>query len=794
MAKKFHTPLDAAIVAYATWVLRHYRLTLAVSLAVVALCCVGLQSFVLNNDYEAFFDENDARMTAYEEVQREYSTDDTVFFVVTAEGGEIFDNDVLAAVAHLSDKAWELPYATRVDSLTTFLHAWSEGDDLLVAPLIETPGAMTAAELARAKAIAENEPMLRNRLLKEGSHVTGVNVTINVPTDVPRVSTTITQAAEALMAETLSLYPAVSLRLTGLVPMNNAFLLAAITDMTTLAPLMLLVILIVMAVLLKSFWLMAAVMIVVSLSSMSSVGILSWMGYEVTGPITVMPLIVLTLAVANCVHILVSMQTAMRQGLDKAAAIVESLRINMLPVFVTSLTTAIGFLCMNFTPVPPLRVLGNFTAIGMLLAFCLSVVLLPALVYPLPFRVRAASSDGKVCNGMGRLAEFVLNNKHALCVALTALTLLIAMNIPAIRINNQFIEWLDKETPIRRDTEYAMEHLTGIYQLIFNVPAGEEGGVNEPAYLANLDKFVGWMGAQEGVVQVSSIADTMKRLNKAMHDDDPAMYRIPESRELAAQYLLLYEMSLPMGMDLNTEVNMNKSATRVVVTTSNLRSEDMSVLIAKAETWQRQHLPERMFAPALGPAVMFSEVSRTMMESMMISAPLAMILVSIALMVALRSVKYGIISLAPNVMPLLIGFGIWGYQGWDMNFGMTTIVAMSVGIVVDDTVHFLAKYLRARRELNLSPEDGIRYAFTSVGKAMWVTSFILVAGFSIMTLSPMAYSGNMGTLTSMIIVAALVGDFLLLPSILLYTDTARESAYASLKDVRHEEKVVGVEA
>jgi len=249
-----------------------------------------------------------------------------------------------------------------------------------------------------------------------------------------------------------------------------------------------------------------------------------------------------------------------------------------------------------------------------------------------------------------------------------------------------------------------------------------------------------------------------------------------------------------MGMALNTEVNIDKSASRMVVTTSNLRSEEIIKLVAKIEAWEKENLPEYMFAPALGPAVMFAEVARTMMQSMMQSAPLSLFLVVIAIMICLRSIRYGLISLAPNLMPLAVGFGLWGIMGRDMNFGMTTITAMSVGIIVDDTIHFLSKYLRARREHSLSPEDGVRYAFSSVGKAMWVTSFILVAGFSVMTLSPMAYSDNMGMLTSIIIAAALIGDFLLLPAILLFTDVQHETEYATLEEVQHEENAIAVEA
>lgn len=785
--------LDTIITTYTRWLLRHHRLVIVLSFAIVLGLGAGMRYFVLNNDYEVFFEEDDPRVTAYQVVQEEYTRDDTVFFIVTARDGEVFDRRVLQAVAYLSEEAWQLPYATRVDSLTTFHHAWADGDDLLVAPLVDDPSGMSESALVAARDTALNEPLLRNRLIRADSPVTGVNVTVALPDGVPRVSIQITRAAEALMAETMALYPEVSIRLTGLVPLNSAFLITALQDLTRLVPIMTIIILVTMVILLKSVYLTMAVTVVVLMASLSSVGLLSWLGYEVSGPIIVLPLIVLTLAVANCVHILVSMQTGIRNGLDKPAAVIESMRVNVAPVSITSLTTAIGFLCMNATPSPNLRLLGNFTAFGVLVALWLALFLLPALVHVLPFRVRARNSDVQVRTIMEALGEFVLKYKRFLLFAMPVLTIALVVYIPTIEVNNQLVEWFEEGYPIRRDSEYAMEHLTGIYHIVLSVPAKEEGGVNEPEYLAHLDAFAQWLGKQDGIVHVSSITDTMKRINCAMHGDDPAWRRLPDSRALAAQYLLLYEMSLPPGMELNTEVNMDKSASRIVATATSLHSHEMTALVADIEQWQRDHLPEYMFAPALGPAVLLNEMAQKMMRSMVISAPLAILLVSLVLTAALRSVKYGLISLAPNLMPLGIGFGIWAYFGWTLNFNMTTIVAMSVGIVVDDTVHFMSKYLRARRELALGPDDGIRYAFASVGKAMWVTSFVLVAGFSVMTLSPKAYSTDMGTLTGIIVMAALLGDFLLLPSILVYTDGAREKARATLEEVGRKEKAIAVE-
>lgn len=791
---KINFRVDEFSVKFTRWILAHRKSVVVLTLAIVFFSIAGLHNFVLNNDYGAFFDHNHPRMEAYEKTQEEYSTDDTVFFVVTANSGNIFERRVLEAIEYLTTESWKLPYATRVDSLTTYQHAKSEGDDLIVSPLVESPATMSDEALKEASIIAYSEPLLQNRLVKDGSPVTGVNVTIAVPKDVPRASIGITAAAEKLMADAAERFPEVTLRLTGVVPLNNAFLVAALKDVSLLVPAMLLIIVITMALLLKSFTLMLAVTIVVVFSSLSTVGILSWCNYEVAGPVTMLPLIVLILAVADCIHILTTIQRLMSKGMEKMDAITESMRINMMPVFLTSFTTVIGFLSMMITPVPPIRTLGAFTAIGVTLAWLLAVFFLPTLTSFLKFRVPAKNNSEEFKSAMEALAEFVIARKKLVFIALTVVTLVIGINISSIGVNNQFVEWFDSKYPIRVSTEYAMNNLTGIYQLIFNVPARENGGMNEPEYLSNLDKFASWVREQKGVVHVNSIADTMKRLNRAMHGDDPAMCTIPESREMAAQYLLLYEMSLPMGMALNTEVNIDKSASRMVVTTTNLRSEEVTQIVENIEAWQRENLPEYMFAPALGPAVMFAEVARTMMHSMMQNAPLSLFLVVIAMMIALRSFWYGLLSLPPNLIAMAIGFGLWGLMGKDMNFGMTTIVAMTVGIIVDYSIHFLSKYLRMRREQNATAEDAVRYAFSTVGKPMWVTTFILVAGFSIMVLSPMTYCDNMGILTSFIIIFALIGNLFYLPALLVIIEGQQEEENATAKEVNNEEPAIAFES
>lgn len=781
-------------VRYTQWVLRWRWTIILLTLLASAVTAYGFRYFVLDNDYRVFFSHDDPKLVAYEELQNAYTKDETLFFIFTSKSGEVFDRESLAALKELTEAAWELPHVLRADSLTNFQYASSEGDDLYVRPLVGDLDAMSDGDLAKAKEIALSEPMLLNRIVKPGSPVTGVNLTVAIPENGKNEGSVLTAEAEKLAADIMARHPVAEIALTGLIPLNDAFYIATLHDLTTLVPVMLVVLMFMMVVMLQSAWLMGAVSLVVLMSTVAAVGIVSWMGHHISGPVTPAPLIILTLAVADCVHVIMTMQHYVREGMDRHAAIIESMRVNMNAVFLTSFTTVVGFLSMNFNAVPPIKLMGNTVSLGVVVAWLLASLFLPALLGVLPFRVKPSRQDERMQRAMSRMAAWVIRRRAPLLVTLAMTAVVFGAFIPSININNQFAEWFEKGYPIRKNTEYLMENLTGIYQVTFNMKAGESDGVSDPEYLGGVDRFAGWLRAQEGVVHVSTVVDTLKRVNRSMNGDDPAMYRLPESRELAAQYLLLYEMSLPTGIDLNTEINVDKSATRLTVTTANLPSEQMSVFIARAQEWQRENLPARIYSDAIGPSVMFSDISRTMLESMMVSAPFSLVLVILALMISLRSVRMGILAIFPNLAPLAVGLGLWGMTGWDMNFSMTTIISMTIGIIVDNTIHFMSKYLRARKEAGLSSRQSVRYAYSCVGVPLWTNAIVLVAGFGVMTLSPMVFCDNMGVLSTVVIVASLISNLVMLPAMLLYADGDSGEPPATEEELLHEETPVIVEA
>ena len=766
--RRDYAGFDRAIQLYGWWVLRWRWPILIVTVLLTVVAASGGRFLWFETNYRVYFSEDNPQLNAFDDLQNVYGKNDNVLFVLAPGEGDVFTGPALAAVEHLTRQAWQIPYATRVDSVTNFQHTRVQGDDLFVADLVSDALAQPPDVLESIKRIALQEPLLVNRLVSPSGHVTGVNVTLQLAQKEITEVADVAAHARRLAADIRAAYPDMAVYLTGLAMLNNAFSEAARKDFRTLVPLMYLTIFLIMGWLLRSLSGTFATLLVVSFSAVSAMGLAGWLGTGLTTPSLQAVTMIMTLAVADSIHVLVSLLHDMRQGRNKPRAIVESLRINVQPVFLTSLTTAIGFLSMNFSDAPPFRHLGNITAAGIGCAFVFSVLFLPALMSLLPLRVKRQTSAR--LEGIERLAAMVVRRRQLLMWGFVPVLLGLALCIPRNELNDRFVDYFDERIPFRVHSDFAMEHLGGLYQTSHSVGAGESGGVSDPAYLAKLEEFADWYRAQPEVIHVSTINDVLKRLNKNMHGDDPAWYRLPDDRHLAAQYLLLYELSLPYGLDLNNQINVDKSATRLTATLGNISARELRELTARAEAWLRENAPEAMFAHAASGAVMFSHISRRNIHSMLFGTILALVLISGVLLLALRSVKIGLISLVPNLAPAVMAFGIWGIFVGEVNLALSIVVTMTLGIVVDDTVHFLSKYLRARREQDLRVESALHYAFNSVGQALIVTSVVLIAGFLILSLSAFDLNGSMGTMTAITIALALMADLLILPGLLTVID------------------------
>lgn len=750
---------------YARWLMRWRWPVLLASLAGVLALASGGRFLEFRNDYRIFFSKENPQLTAFEEMQDTYTKNDNVLIVLAPKNGDVFTPENLAMVADVTERAWQTPFSIRVDSLSNFQHTYAEGDDLTVADLVPDPTGLDADTVARIREVALNEPLLVRRIVSPAGHVTAVNVTVELPgkdlnSEVPEVVASVRDLAHYVGTA----YPQVDVYLSGIVMMNNAFPEASKFDMQTLVPMALAVILFMVMLQLRGFTGTLGTFLVIILSIVAAMGTAGWLGIGLSPPVMSAPVIVLTLSVADCVHILTNWMQGMRHGLDKRAAMVESLRINFSPVFLTSLTTAIGFLSLNFSDAPPFRDLGNVSAIGVMAAWALSMTLLPALVTVLPSRVRVREGHKPVL--MDRLAELVIANRQLLLWGMGTVAVVLIAFIPRNETNDVFVKYFDERIAFRTDTDFVVDNLTGMYFVDYSLDSEDTGGVAEPGFQEQVERFADWMRSQPEVLHVNTITDIMKRLNRNMHADQDAWYRLPEERDLAAQYLLLYEMSLPYGLDLNNQLDIRKQTTRVSVTLQTLSTNDMLAFEQRVYRWMQQNTPDILTYGA-SPSLMFAHIGERNIRSMLVGTVVALVLISLILVLALRSLRYGLLSLIPNLAPAGMAFGLWGLVDGEVGLSLSVVTAMTLGIVVDDTIHFLSKYLRARREKGLSAEAAVRYAFHTVGEALWITSLALIGGFLVLSTSSFELNAGMGVLVSIVIAFALIADFLFLPPLLM---------------------------
>ncbi|EJR0678756.1 MMPL family transporter [Vibrio parahaemolyticus] len=747
---------------------KYSLLVLLATIFLIIVATIGGKNLYFRGDYDIFFDGTNKQLLAFDEIQTTFAKTDNLAIVIAPEDGDIFTPQTLSLIQKITVDAWQVPYSSRVDSIANYQHTEAFEDDLLVEDLLYSEYELTPDRISKVKSIALSEPVLKSALVSEKGDVTVVNITVQLPEmDKTAEVEEVVSSINAMIDRYQRAYPDVTFHKAGIIAMNHAFMTAAQDDSSTLVPTMLVVILVFLTIMLRSILSVIATLIVIIGSVMATMGISGWAGMFLSTATVNVPTLIMTLAVADCVHVIATMRQSMKNGFTKAQSIERSIALNFVPILITSVTTAIGFLMMNMSDSPVLRDFGNLSALGVMVACFLSVTLLPALLKLLPIHVKMETSQDQK-HVMDRLGDFVVSQRRALLPLSVAVIVVCASLIPLNKVNDESVEYFGQRNEFRQAADFMEERISGMTNISIAIKTNESQGIAAPDFLNTIGEFSSWLRDQPETDHVATLADVYKRLNKNMHGDDEVYYLLPQERELAAQYLLLYEMSLPYGLDLNNQINVDKSSIKMVLTVANLGSVELVDLENRIYQWFAEHAPQYQVV-ASSPSLMFAHIGETNMASMLSTLPITLVLISALLIFALRSVRLGLISLMPNIAPAVIGFGLWALISGEINLGLSVVVTLTLGIVVDDAVHFLSKYQRARRE-GQTAEQAVRYAFHTVGRALWITTVVLVAGFSVLAMSSFRLNADMGQLSAIVIFIALVVDFLFLPTLLMLFD------------------------
>jgi uncharacterized protein len=757
----------ASFVQFAALIIKTPYRIMVISLIMVIAIATGASRLQVDSGVDIFFAEDDPYLLAEKQLKSTYGREDNILLVIDAPNAGIFTPQHLQAIHQLTKEAWQIPSAKRVDSISNYLHPTVEGDDIDIRALIEDATDMPASRVDSIRNIALSEPALVGRLISPDGSVAAININLLLPEqDTPQAIASSVSSARILAEEAMSQYPDLGIQLTGWAVTEQTLAEVTANDATTLMPVLFILVLLVLALILRSALAALCTVIVIALSVGTGMGFAGWAGISLNSVNVSAPTIILTLAVADCIHLLTVFLKNFSTPEGKTEALNKALGSTLYPIFLTSVTTAVGFLSMMSSESPPFGELGIISAVGVLGALWVSVTILPGLILLLPFKPRGNTTTGIP---LGWLAEFVIAHYNRIFWAFLVFIALAISGISRIEVNDDPSGYFSDNIPLTHALETVDRRLSGTQSLHYSLKAGGADSVPEPGFLKSVDEFALWLREQPEVVNVEVFTETLKRLNQVMHGDEEDWRQLPESRELAAQYTLLYEISVPYGQDATHLISADKSHLKVGITLRNQKSQGLIVFEERCHQWLLKHAPD-IASRGAGQSISFAHVGLRNIQSMLAGSLLAILFVSSCLVLAFRSLRFGVISLIPNLFPAFVTLGIWGALVQEVNIAASVVFSLTLGIIVDDTTHFLVKYTHARNKLDMSVEDAIRRTFATVGSALVTTSIVLAIGFLALVQSDFSVNSTSGLLVAATILAAIVLDLVFLPTVLIKAD------------------------
>ena len=746
------------------WLVKYRLLCAALAWLVVFAVGAGISQFRFSTNIHTFFDDASPRTQAFTTLEKQFGVlKNSLVYVLDFGTTGVYNRDSLIRLQRATDTVKNSPQTRNVTSLSNVLYTWAEDDDLLVDQWFNNPASMSDATLSHRIQQAQQSAFLNGRMVSQDGRVATIYSEIVWRSEQPlQELQTLVEHAHSVKHSLEQENPGLTVYLTGDVMLQSSLLGAASQSLIQLYPIIMLLGSLILWYYFRSIMLICSGFGIVIASTLFTLGAAGWSGLVFNDTSILAVILVFVIVLADMVHINTNYVAFLQQGEDKLSAMQKSLELNLVPIFLTSLTTAIGFLCLNTCVSPPLRTMGNLTCIGIISGFFFTLLILPAALTL--FTPRLPLHVPPLQNRMDQLADFVIRHSTRIIVATLVLALCTIPFIPLNRFHDDPITYFKPDTEFRQAIDFTTRHLTDRQQLIFSIDAGSEQVAHSLDFVQKLERFQDWLRQQPEVSRVMGYPDLLKNLNQSLQGES-APYQLPGDSELIAQYLLLYEMSLPEGQGLTDFLSANHQSARVTVVTRPLQSDGLIALEQRSQQWLEQQLPGYGFTQS-SIDLLFAHLSQDVVRSMASGSILSVILIALVMLAGLRSVRYGMISLIPNALPAAIVYGMWGLLSGKVNMAVAVTFSMSLGIIVDDTVHVLSKFCHGLRS-GMTPEDALRHALRNAGVALVITTAVIASGLLVLTLSDYGVHSIMGLITAPIILLALVLDLLLLPAILL---------------------------
>ena len=754
---------------FAKLLIKYRYLSIGLVLIVVCLLATGLTKLTFNPDLETYFPEGHPAVIRYNEIDDMFIPTDNLIIAVHSNEGTLFNGDSLKVIEELTKKSWTIPYSVRVDSLTNYSYVKSVNDDLIVEPFIEEAEKKSIEFFEKRENLVAGEDIIYKSLISEDKKTSVVSIIVDPPG--PNKEDQNSELINYILGFIEPIKESnenLDIRLLGNPYLDYISPRIVKAEMPVVMPLMLLLIFFIVFLMIRSYVAVLATFVVILMSLIATFGSIGILGSPLNQMVTTIPILIITLALADCIHLFSIYFQNRVKGISSKESMEKSLEMNIQPLFLTTISTCIGFLCLNFIEVAPLRDFGNAVAIGIGFAFIFTIFFIAPIVSF--FEVKTASKVTKQTRFSTSVGSFILKNGNKLIFSITSISFLILLCIPMNELDeNPTQMYAEGFTSFSSDTLWLDEKLSVTFPVNF-LATNEEGQVSDPDFLKILDKFSVWLEEREQVNHVTSLANNMKNLNKSMHGDDPEWKKIPENADLSAQYLFFYEMSLPMGLDLNSSISQDRKSTKISATLKDMSANEFKEFNNEVLGYLQQNNLENMISEPSSFRVIFTYMVEAIVNSLLYGLFIGILLITLIIGLFFRSYLLPTLSIFPNILPIGMGFGLWGLFVGDVGFMVAVGMGSTLGVIVDFTVHFLSKYELARKEFKKSVEESVIYSFETVGFALIIMTVVLALGFSVLNLVTFIPIQDFAKFSVICFIGGLIINFLFLPNLLMKFD------------------------
>ncbi len=749
-----------------------FRWAIAILIPLITLTMASsLKNLEFEGSYRIWFGEESKILKDYDNFRAVFGNDDAIAIAFKVEDG-IFNKETLQVIENITRKLWETEYIARVDSITNYQYIHSDTeypDEIIVEDLIEDIDALSDADLKKKRDIALGEDLIVAKLISGDAKTTMIvgRMTPKAGDD-PVVSFKLRDSVLKIIEPEIKKH-GIKFYLNGGPIINTSFIEIAQHDGGTFTPAVILVAAFLLLLVFRKFSLSLLSISVVIFTFLIVLSIQVMLGFKLNNFTANIPVFVVAIGIADAMHLLWIYIVARKKGMDNKESIHYTVSKNFLALLLTSLTTAVGFASLSISNVIPIKTLGIATASAAILAFVLTILFVPALLAILNPKIKAQTQEENKNHNISKwYVNFILQNNTKILFVSAFIFVAIGLGIFKANVDSNTVRYFKENVPFRVTTNFIQDNLTGPMSYEIIVDSKENDGIKSPKFLQTIEQFYTEFYAKyPDVRHISSLMDVVKTFNDVMSNSKT----IPEDKNLIAQYLLLYSLSLPQGMEINDKMDINERLLRVSASVNMIDTSKDLEIIKWAESWWDK---TPYSAEINGQTKMFAHMQHDVTNTLIYSITLAVALISIIMLLIFKNLRMLPLFVVPNILPIALVVGVMGWLRIDIDMGVAIAGAIIIGVAVDDTIHFMVKYVESRKRGD-DLRTSLEYVMSYAGSAIIFTTIILSIAFLVFMFSDFNPNYHFGVVTATALVIAVIVDLVALPALISKIDNREKS-------------------